>query len=201
MNSNTFTGNKTRFMVQIAILSALSFLLMMLEFPIPFMPPWLKIDLSEIPIIFAGFSMGPVAGIFVALIKNVLHFILKNNDGTMVGEIASFLVGVALIVPAAIIYRKNPSKKQMLIALTVGSVVMIIVATLLNYFVLLPVYAKIFMPMDKLIAMASKVNPMIKGMGTLIFVGVVPFNVIKCIILIIVTLLLYDRLAPLLGDK
>lgn len=201
MNSNTFTGNKTRFMVQIAILSALSFLLMMLEFPIPFMPPWLKIDLSEIPIIFAGFSMGPVAGIFVALIKNVLHFILKNNDGTVVGEIASFLVGVALIVPAAIIYRKNPSKKQMLIALTVGSVVMIIVATLLNYFVLLPVYAKIFMPMDKLIAMASKVNPMIKGMGTLIFVGVVPFNVIKCIILIIVTLLLYDRLAPLLGDK
>lgn len=189
---------KTNYMVKVAVLSVLSFVIMMAEFPIPFMPPWLKIDLSEIPVIFGGFSLGPGAGVAIAFIKSLLHFLLKNNDGTFVGELAGFLCASALILPAAILYRKKGEKKAMVTGLLVGSVSMVIVAALLNYFVLLPIYARILMPMDKLVELAGSVNPAIKSLGGLILVGVVPFNVIKCIILTLVTVLLYDRVKPVL---
>lgn len=187
---------KTKYMVKVAMLSVVSFLLMMVEFPIPLTPPWMKIDLSEIPVIFGGYAISPVAGITISFIKNLLHFLLKNNDGTIVGELASFLCGVALIIPSAFIFRmkKKKGNKWLVFSLIIGSVFMVVVASVLNLYVLIPVYSKIFMPLDGLIALANGVNPLITDIKSLILVGVIPFNVVKCIVVVLLTSMLYNKL-------
>lgn len=188
------SDKKTQFIVKVALMGVIGFLLMALEFPIPFVPPWLKIDISDTTVIAAGFGMGPVAATGVAFIKTVLHFLLKNNDGTIVGEIAAFIMGVAIAVPASLIYIKSKSRKSMVIGLIVGSVIMVIAGAVLNAYVLLPAYSVVFgMPMDALVEMATKVNPLITDLRTLVFIGVVPFNILKCVILAIFTLILYNR--------
>lgn len=195
------TKNKrTQFIVKVALLGVIGFLLMALEFPIPFVPPWLKIDVSDVSVIVAGFGMGPVGAACVAFIKSVLHFLLKSNDGTFVGDIAAFIISVAIAVPACIIYRKSRTKKAMIAGLAVGGVTMVILGAILNAYVLLPAYSVVFgMPIDGLVSMAQKVNPAITSVSTLIFWGVVPFNIIKCIILAIFTFLLYNRIEKIVS--
>lgn len=184
----------TQFIVKVALMGVVGFLLMALEFPLPFVPPWLKIDISDCAVIISGCGMGPVAATAVAFIKSFLHFLLKNNDGTIVGEIAAFIIAVAISVPTSIIYRKNKTRKSMIIGLTISSIIMVTAGAVLNAYILLPAYSVVFgVPMDGLVEMAAKVNPMISDIRSLIFVGVIPFNVIKCIILAIFTLLLYNR--------
>ncbi|MBQ9625507.1 MAG: ECF transporter S component [Clostridia bacterium] len=187
------TNKTTQFVVRVAMLSALGFLLMLLEFPLPFMPPWMKLDISDTAVIAAGCGLGPWGAVAVALIKNLLHFLLKNNDGTIVGEIAAFAIGVAIAVPLSFIYRRDKSRKSMLMGLVVGGIVMTVAGALLNAYVLLPVYAKVFgMPIESLVAMATKVNPLITDLKGLIFIAVVPFNIIKAVVLAILMMLLYN---------
>ncbi len=191
---------KTQFIVKVALLGVIGFLLMALEFPIPFVPPWMKIDISDTAVIVAGYGMGPVAATGVAFIKSLLHFLLKSNDGTIVGDVAAFIISVSISVPACIIYRRNKSKKSMITGLLTGSIIMIIVGAVLNAYVLIPAYSVVFgMPIDGLVAIATKVNPMIKDVKTLIFMGVIPFNVLKCIILAIFTLLVYNRIEKVIS--
>lgn len=195
------TKNKrTQFVVKAALLGVLGFLLMMLEFPIPFIPPWLKLDLSDVSVIIAGYGLGPIGAVAVAFIKNLLHLLLKYNDGTFVGDIAAFIISISIALPACMIYRKHKTKKSMMTGLVVGSITMIVLAGVLNAFVLLPAYSVVFgMPMEGLVAMATKVNPAITSVSTLVFWGVTPFNVIKCILLAILTYLLYNRIEKIVS--
>ncbi|WZL73777.1 ECF transporter S component [Clostridiaceae bacterium 35-E11] len=184
---------------KISILSVLAYLIMFIEMPLFFFPGFLKIDFSDLPGLIGGFALGPVAGIMIQLVKNILHFLTKTTTGG-VGELANFLIGIALIVPASIAYNKYPTKKAAMLGLMVGIVTMGVVGGLANYYILLPFYAKV-MPLEQIIAWSASANKAIVDIKTLVFYGVVPFNLLKGMILAVMTSVLYKRLSPILKVK
>lgn len=182
-------------MTKIAMMSVLAFVLMQFELIVPIFPAFLKIDVSDLPALILAFSMGPFAGIAVEGIKNVLHMFQTTTGG--VGELANFIIGISIVVPAALIYKRSKSKKSAIIGLAVGTVIMSIVGGLANYFILIPFYTN-FMPIDAIIGMGAAVNPSIISLETLILFGIMPFNIFKGIVLSILTLVLYKRISPIL---
>ncbi|MFA9381821.1 MAG: ECF transporter S component [Acetanaerobacterium sp.] len=188
-------NNKTRQLTYVAMFSAISAVLMYLEFPLPFMPPFLKVDLSGIPILLAAFMLGPVQAVFITLIKDLIHLLSTQTGG--VGELADFLMLSALAVTAHYIYRYSKTKKGALLACMGGSVAAIAIACLSNYFLLIPFYSKI-MPIDAIIGACAAVNPFVNSIEMYILLAVVPFNIIKCFILSFVTMLTYKKLSRLL---
>ena len=184
-------------MTKISILSVIAFILMQLEFPIPIFPSFLKIDLSDLPALIGGFALGPIVGILIVLFKNLMHLLQTSTSG--VGELANFLVGVALIAPASLIYYRDKTKKNAIIGLLVGTVAMGIVGGLANYFILLPFYANVLkFPIDAIVEMGNLVNSNIVDLNSLIIYAIIPFNILKGIILSVITMLLYKRISSLL---
>lgn len=184
---------------QIGILSAIATVLMFIEIPLWFAPSFYKIDVSEIPVLIGSFALGPFAGVIMELIKNLLHLIIKGTVTGGIGELANFLFGCAMVVPSAILYQRQKSKKSAMIGLAVGTVCMILAGCLMNYYVLLPVYASAFhMPIDALVQMGTAVNPSINSLWALIFLAVAPFNMLKGILVSMLTLVLYKHVSPIL---
>ncbi|SRR6056297_999222 len=184
-------------MTKISILSVIAFILMQLEFPVPIFPSFLKIDLSDLPALVGGFALGPIVGILIELFKNLMHLVQTSTSG--VGELANFLVGIALVAPASLIYYRNKTKKNAIIGLIVGTISMGIMGGLANYFILLPFYANALkFPIDAIVEMGSIVNSNIVDLSSLIFYAIIPFNVLKGIILSVITMLIYKRISSLL---
>ncbi len=185
-------------MVKVAILSVLAFIIMFLEMPIFIFPAFLKIDLSDVPALVAGFALGAPAGIMVELLKNLLHLLRTSTGG--VGEFANFIIGCSFVIPAALFYKAKRNKKSAMIGLLMGTIFMSIIGGLANYYVLIPFY-KNFMPIDAIISMSAKANDKIVDIKTLILYGVVPFNLVKGVVVSIITLLLYKRISPILKSS
>lgn len=182
-------------MTKIAMLSVLAFVLMQFELMLPMFPSFLKIDVSDLPALVGAFAMGPLAGVAIEGVKNLLHLLQTSTGG--VGELANFAIGCAIVVPAAWIYKRHKSKQSAIIGLVVGTVVMAVVGALANYFVLIPFYSA-FMPIDVIIELGTAVNPAIVNLWTLVLYGIVPFNIVKGIVLSVLTLVLYKRISPIL---
>jgi len=194
--TNTFDAKG---IAQVGVLSAIATVLMLFEIPVWFTPGFYKIDLSDIPILIGSFAIGPLAGVIMELIKNLLNLLLNGTTTGGIGEFANFLFGCSLVVPSAIIYKLGKTRKHAIIGLSVGTICFIIVGCLMNAFVLLPVYAKVFhMPMAALIAMGSAVNPTINNLTTFILFAVAPFNLFKGVIVSVITLLVYKKVSPIL---
>ena len=191
------TGNrsKLRTMVQIAMLSAVSAVLMMFEFPIPFLaPPFIKMDFSEIPVLVGTFAMGPLAGAVIELLKNILHLVTYGTTTGGIGELSNFFIGCAFAVPAGIFYRKRKTRKSAVLGMAAGTLLMVIMGCLSNAFVMFPLYSVVMgIPMDSFIAMGTAIHPAIDNM--------VPFNLVKGIIISMITLLLYKRLKVVLKGE
>lgn len=188
-----------RYMVQIGMLGGVATLLMLFEIPLWFAPSFYEIDLSEVAVLVGAFAMGPLAGIMIETIKILLNFILNGTVTAGIGEFANLLLGISLVVPAGILYRRKKTKKGAAAGLLVGTLTMTLIGSLVNAFVLLPVYATAFgMPMEALVGMGTAVNPAITGLGTFVIFAVVPFNILKGIVVSIVTLLIYKKLSPIL---
>lgn len=185
LGGETMRNTKLQLMVKIGVLAALSYIIMFLEFPLPFFPPYLKIDLGDIPAIIGAFAFGPLAGVIVEFIKNLLHLITKTETGG-IGELANFLSGASFVIAAALIYFKNKNKKTAIIGLGVGTVVMTIVMCLANYYILLPFY------------LGSAPSP---DNINLILTTTLPFNLVKGIIVSIITALIYKSLSPILHRR
>jgi riboflavin transporter FmnP len=184
-------------LTKVAILASLAFIIMLFEFPLPFMPTFLKLDFSEVPALFAAFSMGPMSAAAVELIKNLLHLFKTSTSG--IGEMANFLVGISYVITAGVIYKFLKNRKGALIALSVSTIVMVIFASLLNYFVLLPLYAKVLnFPTDAVVSMGTAVNNRIVDVKTFISLAIAPFNAVKGIIVSIIVAILYKKLSPIL---
>jgi riboflavin transporter FmnP len=184
-------------MAKISLLSVIAFLLMQIELPIPIFPAFLKIDLSDLPALIGGFALGPVVGILIELFKNLMHLIRTSTSG--VGELANFLVGISLVVPASLVYFRNKTKKNAIIGLAIGILGMGIVGGLANYFILLPFYANVMkFPMDAIIKMGAMVNGNIVDVKSLILYAIIPFNIFKGFIISIFTILIYKRISKLL---
>lgn len=192
----------TKAMVQIGLLSAAAIVLMLFEIPLWFAPPFYKIDFSEVPVIIGALALGPVAGMIIELIKIMLNFLIDGTITAGVGELANFLIGCSLVVPAAIIYKKNKTRKSALIGLAVGTVFMTALGCVLNAYLLLPAYATAFQwDIEKLIAMGTAVNPNINGMWSFIFLAVAPFNFLKGVLVSLVTLVIYKRISIILKNR
>ncbi len=188
-----------KYIAKVAVLSAAAALLMLFEFPLWFAPGFYKLDLSETIILIGGFALGPVAGVVIELLKNLLNLLLNGTSTAFVGEFANFVTGCVFVVPAALIYRHKKSLKSAIIGMAVGAVSLAIVGGFLNYFVLVPTYVEMYkMPLDAIIAMASEVNGAVTDLKSMIAFAVVPFNLAKGVICSILATLLYKRVSGIL---
>ncbi len=187
-----------RYLAKIGMLSAIATILMFFEVPLPMMPVFLKLDISDLPAIIAAFLYGPMAGVLIEFIKNVLHGINSQTMG--IGEVANFLVGIAFILPAGFLYKGMDPKNSAVIALLSGTISMVIFASLLNYFVLLPMYQSVLhFPLDQIIQMGNASNPAIVDLKSFIALAIAPFNFIKGLCMSIFTLVLYRKLQNILA--
>ena len=192
-------GLGVRELAFIGMFGAIAAVLMFLEFPLPFAPGFYKLDFSEVPVLIGSFALGPIAGVFIELIKILIHFVIKGTSTAGVGELANFLIGIAFVLPAGIIYSLGKTRKRAIIGMIVGTLTMVAAGCFINAFVLLPTYAKAFeMPMDALIAMGTAVNPHVNSLLTFALLCVAPFNLLKGIVVSIVTMLLYKRISSLI---
>lgn len=189
----------TRTLTKIAVLSVIAFLFMLFEFPLWFAPPFLKMDLSEVPALIGSFALGPMAGVLIELIKNILNVAIHGSTTMVVGELANFIVGSLFVYTAGWIYYKNKSIKSALVGMALGTIVMTVVMGIANYLFIIPFYAKLFgMPLDKIVAMGSAMNKHVVDFKSLIIFAITPFNLLKGAIVTLITLLLYKKVSPIL---
>lgn len=187
----------TKNLVLMAMFSALAAVLMLWEFPIPFIAPnFYEIDLSEIPILVGSFIMGPVSGVIMEAIKIILKLLIKGTSTAYVGDFANFCIGVCLVVPASIIYQKHKTKKNAFIGMLAGTLFMAVAGVVLNYFVMIPFYVKAFgMPLEAIIGAGAKIQPLVTNKLSFTIVCVAPFNTVKGIIVSLVTALIYKHIS------
>ena len=187
-----------RALTMTAVLSAVSFVLAFFEFPVPLSPSFARMDLSDLPALIGSFAYGPVAGVWIELVKNALQLFTTSTGG--IGEVANFIMGSSFVVIAGLIYRFHKTKRGALIACLAASVAMGITAAVVNYFILLPAF-ETFMPLDQLIASFGEFIPFIKTKLDVVLFNALPFNVLKGFGISIVTMLLYKRLTPVLKGR
>ncbi|MBQ9590136.1 MAG: ECF transporter S component [Butyrivibrio sp.] len=183
----------------IGVFSAISFVLMLIEFPLPFAPSFYKFDFSDIPALIGGFAAGPMVGVMIEFIKVLLNILIQGTTSGFVGEIANFVVGAAFILPSTIIYRFKKTRKVALISCLAGTLCIAIVGSLLNAFFLLPAYAIMFgSGIDAFVGMGAAINPAISNVTTFCLFAVAPFNLVKGIADSAITFLVYKQLSPIL---
>lgn len=187
----------TRNMVKISVLGVISMILMFFDLSVWFAPPFLKLDISDMPSLIGAFAMGPMAGVVVQLLKNILHILIEGSSTGGVGEISNFFVGSVLAYTAGFVYYKKKTLKKAVLGLAIGVILMSFFASLSNYFVIFPLYSKI-LPLDQIIAMASNLNKYVVDYKTLIIYAVIPFNLLKGTVVSVITLLIYKRVSPIL---
>lgn len=187
---------------KIAVMGALAGALMFFEFPLPFLPPFYKIDFSEVAVLISGFALGPLAAVLVEFIKIVVHLLIKGTTTLFVGEFANFLIGCAFVIPASLIYKHHKNKRSALYGMISGTVLMTLFGAVINAFILLPIYAWAYqMPMEALIAMGTELNANINGIFTFVIFATTPLNIIKGIACTLIVTLIYKRVSPLLKNK
>ncbi|MBI5975342.1 ECF transporter S component [Staphylococcus canis] len=176
---------QTKKMIVVGMLSAIAFILMFIKFPLPFLPPYLTVDFSDVPALIATFTFGPVAGLLVEFIKNLLNFFFNMSDP--VGPVANFIAGSSLMIVSYWIYIRKQTTRSLIIGLLFGVIVMTIVLSILNYFVLLPLYGAIM-----------NLSDITHNLKVIITAGIIPFNIIKGILVSIVFVLLFKRLSKII---
>ncbi|MBE5799219.1 MAG: ECF transporter S component [Clostridiales bacterium] len=179
------------------LLSAMAVILFYIEIPVV---AFYKLDLSTLPAILAGFAMGPIQGVAVIIVKNLVHML--GTSTACVGELADILMSCAFVIPASLYYRRHKDRKSALIAMLIGSVAMVVVSVLVNYFILIPAYQVLMnLPLEVIIGMGQKVFGFIDTTVELVLAITAPFNILKAAVLSLVTYLLYKRVSPLLHQK
>lgn len=184
--------------VKIGMLAAVAVALMLFEIPLPFAPSFYEIDFSEVPVMVGCFAMGPMAGAIIELVKILLNFVITGTTTAGVGEIANFIIGCALCVPAGLVYRRNRTRRNALIGMITGTLLMTVLGCFINAFVLLPVYAAAFgTPIDALIQMGTAVNANITDLTTFVIFAVAPFNLLKGVLVSVIVFLIYKKISPI----
>lgn len=187
----------TNYLVKIAVLAAVARVVMFLEFPLPIFPGFLKMDFSDLVPLIGGLAMGPLAGVLIELVKNLVHVINSTTGG--VGDLANFIVGAAYVFTVSAIYRKHKTKLGAFAGLSIGIVAMIVAGALVNYFITIPLYAAVLgLSTPDIVAMSAAVIPAIHDKLTLILFAFCPFNLIKGVVLTLIALPLYKHVSPIL---
>lgn len=189
---------KTRDLTTIAVLTALSSILFLIEIPVV---AFYKLDLSNLPVLLGAFSMGPVAGTVILLLKDLIGML--HSSTMYVGELADFLTGLFYILPAALIYRAGKTRKRALWGMVTGILLMIPTAVAVNKWIMIPFFMNAYgMPMESVVDMATKVLPFVDNEWKLLLFVTAPFNLLKGTVISLVTYLIYKPLSPVLkGGK
>ncbi len=183
-----------QYLTRIAVLTALSSILYMISIPIV---AFYSLDLSNLPVLLGAFSMGPVAGLITLGLKSLIGCLTSST--MYVCELADFIMGAAFVLPAALIYQRNKSRKGALIGMITGTVALILAGCLTNAYLLIPFYMKAFgMPMEAIIGMCAQALPFVDTELKVILFVTAPFNLLKGVVLCILTYMIYKPLSPLL---
>ncbi len=195
MKTSQSRTSHIRFLVVTAVLSAVASVLMMLSFSVPFMPSFIKLDFSELPALIASYSMGPVSGVLVCLIKNLINLPMSSTGG--IGELSNFLLGVAFVVPTGILYHYKKNRGMALLSAVIGAACMATISLPLNYFVTYPAYAKL-MPLDAIIGAYQAIFAGVDGLLGCLLMFNVPFTLLKGLLNTAIAFLIYKHISPLL---
>lgn len=193
----TKTHNNIRALTVTAMLCAVATILMFMDFSLPIIPSFVKMDVSELPALLASFSLGPVYGIVVCLVKNLFNLIFHGSTGG-IGEVCNFLIGASFVGTAGLIYRFHKTRKGAAVACLIGALVMAVVSVPVNYFISYPVYAAMFGGMDNIIAAYQAIRPGTDGLLECLLVFNLPFTFVKGLIDAVLCFLIYKPLSPIL---
>ncbi|MBZ5752799.1 MULTISPECIES: ECF transporter S component [Metabacillus] len=182
--------SKVRKHVTVGMLSSIAYLLMMLDFPFPGLPSFLQIDFSDVPALISAIVFGPSAGLMVEAIKNILYYLI-HGSGVPVGEISNFIAGSLFILPSAYIYRRFQSQKGLLIGLGIGTMLMTVVMSILNYYVIMPAYT-FFLNMPVMSQEATR---------QFVVAAVLPFNLLKGVIVTLLLLVIMTKIKTWLTNQ
>ena len=197
MSQKKSSGSAVFVMTRCGILAAMAVILYYIEIPVV---AFYKLDLSTLPAILAGFAMGPLQGVAVVVIKNLVHML--GTSTACVGEMADIIMSSCFIIPASLIYRRRKDRKSAVLSMAVGTVLMTIAGVLVNYFILIPAYQTLLnLPLAVIVGMGTKVWSYIDNTVKLVIFITAPFNILKGAVLSVVTYLLYKRVSPLLHQK
>ncbi len=184
-----------RYLTMTAMLSAVAYIMMFLDFSVPFMPSFIKMDLSELPALIGSFTFGPVCGVLICLIKNLLHLFISTTGG--VGELSNFILGAVFVWPAGLIYKRKKSKQMALIGSLSGAVIMGLISVVSNYFLVYPVYYN-FMDKELILASYQLIVPSVKNIFQCVVYFNMPFTVLKGLFSALITFVVYKPLSPIL---
>lgn len=191
---------KTRRLAVLSLLSTIGFLLMFVEIPLPMFPPFLKLGISEIPALVGATLFGPLAGVIVELIKNILHGILYSQDSMGVGELSNFIAGSTFVV-VSVWFMKRIRQSQLgyWIGTITGAIAMAVVMGIANYFIFIPAYAVLLgQSVSDIVLWSQSANSSITSLWALVLYAILPFNLIKGLIEAIITYPIYQRLRPMI---
>ncbi len=192
--------SKVRVLTGTAMLGAVAAVLMYLEFPIPIMPAFVKLDVSELPALIASFAYGPVSGILVCLIKNLIK--LPSTSTAAVGELFNFVMGALFVGVAGLVYKRNKTRKGAIIGALLGALVMAVVSVPYNYFIVYPAYVVMYhLPLDAIIGMYQAINPSVDGLLACLLVFNLPFTFVKGALDAALCFLIYKPLSPILHGR
>lgn len=194
------TLRNTKNLVTIAMLGAVGALLMLWELPLTFVAPsFYKLDFSEVPVLIGTFALGPVAGVLTETVKILIKLVIKPTTTGGVGELANFIIGCAMVLPAGLLYLRNKTRKTAYFSLGLGTLTMTAVGVVVNATVLLPFYSK-FMPLEQIVAAGSAIFPAVNSVWSFALWCVAPFNLIKGIAVSLLTALLYKRISRVIKE-
>ena len=191
----------TRTIVSCGMLAACAIILTYLEFPTFIAPSFYRFNISDLPALIGGFAMGPLAAIIIELIKSLVMLLINPSNPTLgIGELSNFILGCAFVVPASIIYRRKKTKKTAVIALIASGLFMALLGAVLNAFVLIPMYASAYFngSIESILDMGAAIFPFIDSMFDFCLVCVLPFNLIKALVVSAITMFIYKPLSMLI---
>ena len=190
---------KTRDLTVIAMLGAICCVLMHVDFPLPFMPPFMNFDLCGLVELIGGFAMGPLQAFAIIMVKILLKLATEGTSSAFTGELQNVLLSCAYVLPPVILYHRNKTKRTAMVGMATGTIFCSIVAVFTNLFIIIPFYMKLMgQEMGYFIQMCAEANPMVQNAATLAIFGIIPFNLIKCSINSLGAMVLYKRISPLL---
>ena len=186
-----------------AMLSAVAFILMFIEFPIPMLiPSFVKMDFSDLPALLGAFALGPVYGVIISFMKNLLHIVIKGTSTACVGELSNFILGAIFSAVAGYLYKHHKSRKTAIIGAVAGAVAMGVLSVPSNYFVVYPAYVQFYhMPLEAILGMYQAILPSANSLIKCLIIFNMPFTLVKGLLDALICMLIYKPLSPILHGR
>ncbi|MCX4362371.1 MAG: ECF transporter S component [Clostridia bacterium] len=192
--------SRSKWLALTAILAAMSSVLYFLEMPVPLMPAFIQFDFSMLPIFIGNIALGPLSGIVITAVKDLIHLIIKGAGATGgIGDLADFFTCLCFILPSGLIYKKLPNFKGMIIGLITGCIASALLSGLIfNALVVYPLYDKFILPMTAIIGMYKQIRPSSNGLWEVLAIFNVPYTFLKCVIISILAVIISKPLESFL---